>query len=410
MQLQKVDLQSQAYKRDPYPTLARLIEQGPLVRIRFPLVGKLLVATTYEAVNELLRDRHTFVREPRSAGMPARSNLPWWFPRFLQPLAEVMINRDEPDHRRLRTLVEQAFLRQSIDRMRPRLESLFHEMLDDLAAQYRRDGRPVDLVANLARPFPLAAICELLGLPHEDRQMFMRQAEALTGRFSLLQILFLLRGMWNTTKYIREQIRQCRTQPREGLISELIAVEQEGDRLSEDEMVAMIVLLLLAGHVTTVHLIGGGVLTLLQRPDARQTLAGDWSLVESAVDEMLRYNSPVQATKPMMPAHDLVWHGVPLKRGEKMLALLAAANVDPHKFERPCEFDIRRSPNPHVAFGAGIHVCLGMKLAKAEAEIAIQQLFTRFPNLELAGSESDVRWSRHPGTRGPESLLVRGLE
>ena len=130
-------------------------------------------------------------------------------------------------------------------------------------------------------------------------------------------------------------------------------------------MVAMIVLLLLAGHVTTVHLIGGGIFTLLEDPDQKQSLCSDWSQVEPTVDELLRYLSPVQMTKPMTPAHDLEWHGQPLKRGERIVALLAAANVDPRKFDHPDRFDMHRSPNPHVAFGAGIHICLGLKLARA---------------------------------------------
>src|SRR5262249_11022134 len=146
----------------------------------------------------------------------------------------------------------------------------------------------------------------------------------------------------------------------------------EGERLTDDELLAMVVLLLGAGHLTTVHLIGAGVYTLLEHPEQRQALLADRSLAESAVDEGLRYVSPVQMTKPMMPARDLEWHGQGLKRGEKIFALLAAANVDPRKFEGPHRFDIRRRPNPHVAFGAGIHVCLGARLAKIEGEIALE--------------------------------------
>lgn len=407
MHVRNFDLYSQAYKRNPYPTLAAALAQAPVVRVKFPLFGKVWMATTYDAVNELLRERQTFVREPTSARISQRAYLPWWVPRSLLPMAGSMINRDEPAHRRLRGLVEQAFVRRSIEHLRPRFEAIVDEMLDDLEARFRRDGRPVDLVAGLARPFPLAVICELLGLPPEDRPRFVRLAESFAGRFSPLALFRWLSTIKALVAYIREQIQLCRAKPREGLISELIAAQHEGERLTDDELLAMVVLLLGAGHLTTVHLIGAGVYTLLEHPAQKQALLDDWSLVGSAVDEVLRYVSPVQMTKPMMPARDLEWHGQGLKRGEKMFALLAAANVDPLKFERPDHFDIRRSPNPHVAFGAGIHVCLGARLARIEAEIALERLLTRFPRLEAAVPSSDVRWSGQPGTRGLAELPVR---
>jgi cytochrome P450 len=407
MEVQDFDLYSQAYKRNPYPTLSAMLAQSPVVRVRFPMFGKVWMATTYEAVNELLRERQTFVREAQSAGISQRASLPWWVPRSMLPMVGSMINRDEPAHRRLRGLVEQAFVRRSIEHLRPSFEAIVDPMLDDLEARFRRDGRPVDLVAGLARPFPLAVICELLGLPPEDRPRFVKLAESFVGSFSALTLLRWLGAIKGLIAYIREHIRLRRADPREGLVSELIAAQHEGERLSDDELLAMIVLLLGAGHLTTVHLIGAGLYTLLQHPEQKQALQADGSLAEPAVDELLRYVSPVQMTKPMMPAHDLEWHGQALKRGEKVFALLAAANVDPRKFKDPDRFDIRRLPNPHVAFGAGIHVCLGARLARIEGEIALGRLLTRFPRLELAVPSAEVRWSGQPGTRGLAALPVR---
>lgn len=407
MHVQKYDLYSQAYKRDPYPTLAAMLAKAPVVRARFPLLGEVWLATTYDAVNELLRDRQTFVREPISAGTTRRAYLPWWVPRSMRSMAGSMINRDEPAHRRLRGLVEQAFARRSIEHLRPRFVTIIDRMLDDLEAQSRRAGQPVDLVAGLARPFPLAVICELLGLPPEDRPRFVKLAESFGGRFSALLMLRWVRAVKGLIAYIREQVRLRRAEPREGLISELIAAQHDGEQLADDELVAMVVLLLAAGHLTTVHLIGAGVFTLLEHPEQRRALQADRSLTEPAVDEILRYISPVQMTKPMMPARDLRWHGQALKRGEKVFALLAAANVDPGRFEAADRFDIRRQSNPHVAFGAGIHVCLGARLAKIEAEVALERLLARFPRLELAMPSRDVRWSGQPGTRGLAALPVR---
>ncbi len=158
------DLRSQDYKRNPYPTLAGLLAAGPVVNVKYPIIGRLWTATSYEAVNELLRDHQTFVRDPRTAGLKKGANLPWWVPRSMRVMAETMLTRDEPDHRRLRGLVEQAFLRSSIQQLRPRFEAMVTQMIDTLAARQRQTRRPVDLVSGLARPFPLAVICELLGI------------------------------------------------------------------------------------------------------------------------------------------------------------------------------------------------------------------------------------------------------
>lgn len=401
------DISSQPYKRNPYPTLARMLDEGPVLRVKYPFVGNVWMAVRYDAVNELLRDRATFVRDARSAGLKKGANLPWWMPRRIKGMADGMINRDEPDHRRLRGLVEQAFLRRSVEQLRPRFVRIVSQMLDELEAKSKRTGQPVDLVAGLARPFPLAVICELLGLPEADRPMFVKLAESFARRPSWFALFKLLRSLRRLTTYIRGQVEAARNAPHEGLISALAAAEQEGDRLTEDEMVVMILLLLFAGHITTVHLIGGGIYTLLMHPEQKQMLLADWSLAEGAVNEMLRYLSPVQTTKPMMPVSDLEWRGRKLKRGENIIAFLASANADPRQFADPQRFDILREPNPHVAFGAGTHICLGLKLAVVETEIALEQLLTRFPELKLAVADSEVPWSKQLGTRGMESLPVR---
>jgi cytochrome P450 len=294
-----------------------------------------------------------------------------------------------------------------MEQLRPRFTEIAARMVNDLEAKFRQSGQPVDLVAGLARPFPLAVICELLGLPPEDRPMFIRQAESFANSPSILSVVRILLSMRGVDRYIRQQIEATRRRPREGLISALIAAEEAGQRLTPDETAAMILLLLFAGHVTTVHLIGGGVFALLTHPEQKELLLADWSPVARAVDEMLRYISPVQTTKAMLPMRDLEWHGHRFRRGENIVAMLAAANADPAPFPHPERFDIRREPNPHVAFGAGIHVCLGWKLAVTETEIALEQLFARFPKLALAVPPSQAKWSRQPGTRGMETLPVR---
>jgi cytochrome P450 len=187
----------------------------------------------------------------------------------------------------------------------------------------------------------------------------------------------------------------------------LVQAEQDGDRLSEDELLAMAFLLLLAGHETTVHLIGGGVLALLESPEQKTRLLADWSLVASAVEELLRFVSPVQFTKPRYASRDLEVHGRSLRRGDLILPMLASASADPARFDGPERLDITRAPNPHVAFGSGVHFCLGAQLARVEAQVAVEKVFTRFPHLSLAVPDSALTYTGRIGLRALTALPVR---
>jgi cytochrome P450 len=403
----RFDLTSQAFKQNPFPTLARMRELGPVIRVRFPLVGKVWLATTYDAVNDLLRDHHRFVQSPAAAGNRWMGTIVRWLPRTLQPLATNMLLRDPPDHRRLRSLVDQAFQRQSVEALRPRLEALADEALDQLAAQAARSPASVDLLAHFARPFPLAVICEMLGLPPEDRPKFTRWA-SLFSTSSVPGILWrLLTGIRQLMRYVREEFRRQTKQPRGGLMAALIEAEEAGDRLSEDELVAMVFLLLVAGHETTLHQITVSVLTLLDHPQQLAELKADWGLADSAAQELLRYISFAQISKPRYARADTEFCGQPIRRGQMLFACLATANSDPGVFNDPERLDIHRQPNRHVAFGAGIHVCLGAKLARVETAIALQRLFTRFPNLRLAIPRSQIRFSSRLGSRALVALPVK---
>jgi cytochrome P450 len=371
-----------------------------------PLLGTAWLATTYEAVNDLLRDHQRFAQRAGTSGDDFLSRLLRWLPRSVRPITTHMLLRDEPDHRRLRGLVERAFLRQSVDALRPRLEALADEAVDRLVEQGARSPGGVDLLSQFARPFPLAVICELLGLPPEDRPKFTKWASRMGSAGSLAGLLLALPGISKLLRYIREEIRRQSEHPRDGLLSALIQAEEAGDRLSEDELLAMVFLLLLAGHETTLHQITGSVLILLDHPDSLAELKADWSLAEPAVQELLRYLSFAQITKPRYAREDVEFQGRTIRRGEMLIACLASANTDPAQFEDPDRLDIRRHPNRHVAFGAGIHVCLGAKLARTEVEIALRRLFTRLPGLRLAVPRSQVRFTERMGSRGLASLPV----
>lgn len=401
-----IDFRSEAFKQDPFPDLARLLAEGPVIRTSFPLFGQVWMATSYDAVNDLLRDHQRFGLNPVAAGNRWMTLILRWLPRNLQPLATNMLLRDEPDHRRLRALVDRAFQARSVAALRPRLEVLAEEALDHLAAE-AGSGQGVDLVEHFARPFPLSVICELLGLPPEDRPNFTRWASRFSRSGNVLGIAL---GLWDLSRlmrYLREEIKRQQTRPRDGLLAALIQAEEAGDRLTEDELLAMAFLLLAAGHETTLHQIAGSVLTLLDHPEQLRELTGDWSILETAVDELFRHVSFAQVAKPRYARQDTEFWGQPILRGQMLFACLASANADPSRFENPERLNLRRHAQRHVAFGAGIHFCLGAALARVETEIALRQLFERFPNIRLAILRSQIRYGRRPGTRGLLALPVK---
>ncbi len=220
------------------------------------------------------------------------------------------------------------------------------------------------------------------------------------GRLIRLGLLSFIPSVWKLTGYFKKQIEICRKNPRPGMMSALVQAEMDGQKLSKDELLASLFLLLVAGHETTVHLLSGGVLSLLSHPMQKKDLMADWSLAYDAVGEILRYNSSVQMTKPRFASRDMELYGQKIQQGDVFMPLLAAANADPAQFPAPEKFDIRRTPNHQIGFGTGIHVCLGQKLAWAEAEIALEKLFTRFPNLEQGAITADLDWIERIGTRG----------
>ena len=396
----KFDIQGAAFKRDPYATFAAMREAGPVVPLKLPFVGRAWMTTTHAAALSMVKDNETFVQEGRHAGKSGVAGMQWWMPKTLRLLANNMLLKDEPDHRRLRKLVDRAFKRRDVLAMRKSIETLADSMLDSL-------GEETDLLNDYARRLPLAVICDLLGLPEEDRGMFShwtRSSTSVTGMWGLLRAVGPLRKMLN---YVRGQIEECRRQPRPGLIGELVQAEEDGDRLDEDELVSMVFLLLVAGFETTTHLIADSVIALQQNPEQKAYLLADpETRMERAVEELARHTSPVQSTKPRYVAKDTVLCGQPLQRGDIILAMIASANCDPLEFEDPEELMLDRFPNPHLVFSSGIHFCLGMQLARVETQSALARLYGRCPDLEIVGPD-DLPWIERLGIRGVSALPVR---
>src|SRR2546421_9116727 len=393
------DFTSEAFFRDPQAGVAQLRAIGPAVATRFPIVGRVWVTTTYEAAARVLKDSTLFSLRKEGGVLVG---LPWWMPKFIATFANNMLTMDEPDHTRLRGIVDEAFRRRAVLDMEPHIRAV----ADDLASQLFADGSPADLVERYARMLPLSVICELLGLPPSDRPKFIAWANRVARLTSVIGFLRMMRGLAQMKRYLEERLRFAREHGGDGLIAELVRVEMEGGRISANEMVSMIFLLLGAGSETTTHLISGSVYELLKNPALRDWLEEDWSRVGLAVEEFLRFVSPVQFSKPRFVREDMELGGVRLKKGDRIMAMVAAANMDAQANEHPERLDLERRPNPHISFGTGIHFCLGHQLARIEGMCALQALFTRWPRLSLAVPPDQVRWRKRPGLRSIEKLPV----
>jgi len=360
------------FREDPYPLYRYLLAAAPVQWN--DVLGAWTLARFEDVVTSLTDARFSADRTERDQ------------PDALEgyELAKSMLVSDPPDHTRMRALVQKAFTPRMIEQLRPRIIAIVRELLDRIASR----GGEFDLIADLAYPLPVVVIAELLGVPPEDRQIFEEWSALLAASLDPLVSADL---MWRVTQardglhtYLRGIIAERRREPRADLISALVAVEERGDVLSEPELVVMCTLLLIAGHETTVNLIGNGVLALLKHPDQLGLLRGSPQLIGTAVEELLRFDSPVQMTGRVVMA-PLELGGKEIPAGNFVLPLLGAANRDPAQFPEPEKLDLARSPNAHVAFGRGIHFCLGAPLARAEGQIAIGALVQRFRTLQLAG-------------------------
>ena len=387
-----VDFASESFLRNPKAGVALLRSSGPVVVTKFPIIGRVWVTTTYETAARVLKDSSVFTLRKEGGALVG---LPWWMPKLIGAVANNMLTMDEPDHTRLRNIVDEAFRRRAVLDMEPHIRAIADGLADRLFA----DGSPADLVQRYARMLPLAVICELLGLPPADRPKFIAWANSVANLTSALGFLRLIGGLLKMRRYLQERLRLAREEGGEGLIAELVRVEKEGGRITPDEMVSMVFLLLGAGSETTTHLISGSVFELLKDTDRRDWLAADWSRAGLAVEEFLRFVSPVQFSKPRYVRHDVELDGVALKKGDRVMAMIVAANLDEGANECPERLDLERRPNRHLSFGTGIHFCLGHQLARIEAICALQALFTRWPRLQLAVEPSQVRWRRRPGIR-----------
>ena len=388
---------------DPYPIYRQLRADDP-VHWSDTLGGWVL--TRYDDVVATLRAPEHYSSHGRF--QRALANLPEDARTRLRPLEDHfsvgLISADPPDHQRLRTLVTTAFTPRVVEALRPRIQHLVDDLLD--AAQGRGT---LDIIRDLAYPLPATVIAELLGVPAADRDTFKRWSEGIisfqgTGRATAETFGRAQADLLQMRAYFRDLLLERRRTPAADLLGRLVAAETADDRLTEAELLTLCVNLLTAGHETTTNLIGSGMLSLLRHPDQLERLRREPALMTSAVEEMLRYESPLQRNLRRV-TQEIELRGKVLRPDDLVIQLLGAANRDPEQFADPERFDIGRRPNRQIAFGYGIHFCVGAPLARLEAPIAIGALLRRWPLMALATEA--VQWQPHWPLRSLVALPVR---
>ncbi|GEC02384.1 cytochrome P450 hydroxylase [Streptomyces spinoverrucosus] len=387
-----------AFVADPFPLYRQLREDGPVRRAIIAGGLDAWLVTRYE-------DGLAALSDPRlSSDVRDASD-----PRLLGQLPEVeresmmssMLRSDPPDHTRLRRLVSKAFTARRVAELRPRIQEITDRLLDAVVPAGR-----AELVADFALPLPVTVISELLGVPVDDRYDFQRWTDDMLLRGEKMPDPAIVNEAWQHMRgYLTKLLEAKRARPADDLLSALISARDEEQRLNEDELISMAFLLLVAGYITTVNLIGGGIAALLAHPDQLQLLRDDPELLPGAIEEFLRYDGPVSPGIARFAREDVEIAGVTIPRGATVLIASAIADRDPARFPDPDRLDVTRQDNGHLAFGHGIHYCLGAPLARLEGQIAIGTVLRRLPDLALAVPPAELSW-RPGGLRGPVRLPV----
>jgi pimeloyl-[acyl-carrier protein] synthase len=400
------DLDSPEFLANPYPIFDQMRSNDPLY---WSAENSYWILTRYADIASLIQNENLSSNRIGAHARRMPDEAKKHFSLFFTAVSSWMLMIDPPDHTRLRGLVNKAFTPGVVENMR----ELVQELVDDMLAVVKKKGR-MDVMNDLANPLPATVIAELLGVPGTDQRQFKEWSDdiaiALSGidTASTKDELFALyelaqKSFLALSEYFRERVVELRRNPRENLLSALAQAEEQGDRLTEDELFANCVLLMIAGHETTTNLIGNGILALLQNPGQREALNSNPDLIASAVEELLRYDSPVQKMGRIALA-DINVGGKQIKKGELVCFSFAAANRDPEQFESPKQLDITRKPNRHLAFGHGLHYCVGAALARLEGQIAVNSVLRWLPKIQLA--HENLEWYRNFTLRGLKSLPV----
>lgn len=395
------DLLTPEFFADPYPFYKRLRSEAPVYwseRLQAWLV------TSYAEVKPALNDPRLNSGDRIGSIM---DRLPTTVRLEMQPLhrhmTRMMAFTDPPDHTRLRTLVAQAFTMRTVANLRPKIQLIVDNLLDIV-----KDNGQLDLVHDFAFHLPAIVICEMLGIPKHDREMFKRWSNDIVGFVSAGEVTpekaeRAQQSVGFLTDYFHHLVEERRHHPQDDLISALVAAEEQGDKLTEDELLSMCVLLFFAGFETTEGLIGNGLLALMRHPDQLQRLRTDPSLITASVEEFLRYDNSVQR-QSRVASENIVMANQQIRQGQYVILFIGAANRDPAQFAEPDRLDISRADNRHIAFGYGIHFCVGAPLARLESQIAISTILRRIPHLQLA--TETLQWEKLLALHKLKSLPV----
>ena len=388
--------------QDPYPTYARMHEEGPL---HYVDVGKWAVWSIFSHAecSAIAKDSRLSAKRAKQMLLPLPLSRQSEFGELARMLALWLIFMDPPEHTRLRKLLNKGFSAAAVEDLRPQVEAIVDQMLKPI-----KHGSEVELMREFANPMPVRIISELLGVPQELHDSFVNWSrdiavfrgnpnrtveEASAAQDALIEL----------TDYFRKTVAERRRNKGNDLISLLIDIEEEGEVLTEEELYAQCIALLFAGHETTRNLIGNGMYTLLQHPQMMAELREKPEMIRSAVEELLRYESPVQFTARVLK-EDIEVCGQPIRKGWTVLCMLGAANRDPKQFKEPNQLNLNRLNNQHLAFGAGAHFCIGAQLARLEGQVALLNLVQRFPEMKLTGPRPE--WAATFGLRGLKGLPV----
>lgn len=374
------------FTHNPYPVYEKLRKEEPVFRVMFPHGEFGWIITRYEDAVEILKD-------PRFSKDIAKR----YGPENRSIFVNNMLFSDPPDHRRLRGLVQKAFTPKLIAGMRSHIQDIADDLLDNLASNEK-----MNLIDDFAFPLPIIVISEILGVPLEDQDKFRMWSNSIIDASNADHAEMFEQHAREFTEYLNAWFAKVRKDPGDDLISQLVTAEESGQHLSENELLGVVSLLIIAGHETTVNLIGNGILALLEHPEQRELLIKQPELIHNAIEEMLRYNGPVEFSTSRWALEDIEFRGQHIAQGELVIVALDSANRDEAQFKDADVFDITREKSSHLAFGKGIHLCLGAPLARLEGEIAVSTLLNRFPNMQLQADVNELEW--RPG------MIVRGVK
>ncbi|PAD70911.1 cytochrome P450 [Bacillus sp. 7586-K] len=387
MKVKTDEIFSKEFHQNPYEYYKEIRSHQPFAKVKLMDGLVTWMAFTYEAAEAVLKDTR-FIKDMKKL-----------YPENItdentQPITQSMLFVDPPDHKRLRNLVQYGFTPKKIKELDVRIKEIAREQIELM-----KNKDVVEFIEEYAFPIPIRVICELLGVPQEDQMDFQRWSHVMVD---INEPSEYEEAMGEFLEYLEKLIEQKKNTPQNDLLSELIRAEENGDTLSKNELYGVIMLLIVAGHETTVNLIANGLLALLTHPDQLSLLKEQPHLMPQAIEEFLRYNGPVEFSTDRWASESFTFMDQKVSKGDHVIVSLASADHDPAIFSKPEEFDIMREKSPHLAFGKGVHYCLGAPLARLEGEIALRVLLEAFPHIALACDQSELEWR--------QSIIIRGLK